>query len=504
MTLSTETPFICVEAKATQTTVSGDLACSLGHKIDGGNKDKPDGVFAEWSWDGHALRIRNDRYGFLPIFYACEDRKISVSTSIPALLARGAPRELDDSALAVFLRLGFFLGEDTAFRSIRALPPDAKLEWADGALTLSGGYVRQRPLDISQDEAIDRYIRLFKRSILRRVPLCNDFALPLSGGRDSRHILLELCAIGSPPKFCVTVRNHPPHPDESISAARLASAAKVKHVVVAQPESWLDSELAKNELTSFCADEHAWYMPLAKYLKGKAHCFYDGIGGDVLSAGLFLNRQRLALFHAGQFDELALLLMKEFAGWNHVDEPVVEAFLTRDGYKKMHLTVAAERLVCELQKHADEPNPVSSFFFWNRTRREIALSPYGIFKEVGNALTPYLDAELFDFLSSLRASFFLDHSFHTETIARAYPAFATIPYHAEESRPAGTSRYKRLFCGEFLSYLARHRRGQILVRSGYFVPKLIYGLTTGEYRNSWPSPRISVYLVQLALAANRN
>jgi hypothetical protein len=35
-----------------------------------------------------------------------------VSTSIPALLAQGASRELNSPGLAVFARLGFFLGED--------------------------------------------------------------------------------------------------------------------------------------------------------------------------------------------------------------------------------------------------------------------------------------------------------------------------------------------------------------------------------------------------------
>jgi hypothetical protein len=41
---------------------------------------------------------------------------------------------------------------------------------------------------------------------------------------------------------------------------------------------------------------------------------------------------------------------------------------------------------------AGEPNPLSSFFFWSRTRREIALGPYRML--CGNAVvhSPYVDA----------------------------------------------------------------------------------------------------------------
>src|SRR5262249_32628722 len=154
---------------------------------------------------------------------------------------------------------------------------------------------------------------------------------------------------------------------------------------------------------SFCSDEHAWSMPLANYLKGKVHCFYDGIGGDVLSAGLFLNRERLTLFDSGRFYDLSPVLLKNFSSWKNVKQALLEALLTRDSCERLKLGVAVEHLTLELKRHVDQPNPVSSFFFWNRTRREIALSPYGLLAIAGTALSPYLDCDLFDFLSSLRA-----------------------------------------------------------------------------------------------------
>ena len=483
------------------TETRGIPSCMLGHKISGDGNKPDDGIFAEWRWDGHTLRVQNDRYGFYPLFYFCVGQEICVSASIPTLLEQGAPREINRPGLAVFARIGFFVGEDTAFEHIHALPPGATFEWVDGVLRVTGGYLFQKVQDLSRDEAIDRYVSLFKQSIRRRAPLCNDFALTLSGGRDSRHILLELCEIGCPPKFCVTVENFPPYPDESATASFVAAKLNVKHLVVKQ-KSRFESEFAKNHVTSFCSDEHAWMVALANYLKGKVHCLYDGIGGDVLSAGLFLNRERLDLYESGRLEDLAGVLMRDFGSMNNLNEAVLELFLTRDTYRKLKADVATEHLTSELKKHVDQPNPVSSFFFWNRTRREISLSPYGVFAGTGTALSPYLDCDLFDFLSSLPASFFLDHTFHTDTIARGYPKFADIPYEKDQAMRR-VSNHNRIFCGEFLYYLLTCiGKRQELVRSDYLVRRLAYCFATGNYKPWWASVPIGLYFYQLGLALN--
>ncbi len=80
-----------------------------------------DQVFARWHWKGEQLVIENDRWGIQPIFWAASANAVHVSTSLDALLDAGVPAALDDAALAVFLRIGYFVGNDTPFRSIRAL-----------------------------------------------------------------------------------------------------------------------------------------------------------------------------------------------------------------------------------------------------------------------------------------------------------------------------------------------------------------------------------------------
>src|SRR5580765_1565782 len=94
-------------------------------------------VFAEWSWDGDTLTVRNDAWGFQPLFYAATNDHIAVSTWLPRLLQLGVPAALDDRAMAVFLRLSYFLGTDTPFRAIRSLPRHGRLTWRAGVLDVS-------------------------------------------------------------------------------------------------------------------------------------------------------------------------------------------------------------------------------------------------------------------------------------------------------------------------------------------------------------------------------
>jgi len=81
-----------------------------------------------------------------------------------------------------------------------------------------------------------------------------------------------------------------------------------------------------------------------------------------------------------------------------------------------------------VREHLHAHNPVTSFFFWNRTRRKIALTPYAMLSGQFTVFAPYLDHELFDFLASLPTRFIMDHSFHTEAILAGYPAWRQIRF----------------------------------------------------------------------------
>jgi asparagine synthase (glutamine-hydrolysing) len=334
--------------------VQGQAHVFRGHRIarpDG----TADGIFAEWDWDGRTLSVRNDRHGFHPLFYCAGPNEVAVSTSLVRLLAAGAPTEIDTDALAVFLRLGFFVGEDTPFRAIRVVPPDATFEWVNGRLSVSGGYWYGKPQGLSRDAALDAYVSLFRRAVERRVPPNDNFVVPLSGGRDSRHILLELCRIGRRPRSCMTIPRYPPRaPEDERVAAILAAAAGVPHRLLDQPADRVSAELRKNWQTHLCADEHAWYMHMIDVLESEGASVYDGMGGALSVASRFLSASNLRLFHGGRFEELAEAILTTF-GVNtdkHLGEVVSAQVRTATGRGPARRRARSDKVVQFL-----EPDP---------------------------------------------------------------------------------------------------------------------------------------------------
>lgn len=477
---------------------TGRAGAQLGTKLAAGAGGTPEGLYAEWNWNGETLTVRNDRYGIYPLYWFQRDGAFGLSPSIPALIALGAPREWDDDALAVLLRYESCLGEDTPFRAIRALPPGATLTWRAGHLTL--GSVRPpvpKPFDGSRSEAIEQFIEMFRAAIRRRPPPGSDFSVPLSAGRDSRHILLELMQAGWRPAHCVSTRYHPPRPDNDARiAARLAAAAGIGHVVLDQPRSQLAVLQRHYRLTNYCSTMPSFFLwTVSDYLYGKTQTVYDGLAGDTLSAGQHLTPERIALYEAGRFEDLAALHL------NPQREGTLRTALAPPFYRRWSRDRAIARFSRELQHHAESPNPVGAFTLFNRTRRNTALQPCRIFNRFESVYCPYLDHALYDFLASLPAGMLLDHRFHTDTIQYAYPLYAGQPFGEHNEAPAHLNAHYLRFLREVSAAVLTHPRSRLL-NANAVLPRLLRCAADRGYRNSinWIGQRVAHLLGLEALA----
>ncbi len=507
-------PYICVRRSASGVEFEGQASCNLGYRTKtaaGGNEE---GIFACWQWDGTRLTVRNDRYGFFPLFYFRDTRGVCISTSLAKLLERGASNQLNAAGLAVFLRLGWFIGDESPFQNILAMPPGATLEWQNGECWItSSGLPIAKPQQIGTDDALETYVALFRAAIHRCAPPSDEFVVPLSGGRDSRHILLELCEAGFRPAACLTQRKLPKsaeHVDEDVAiAAQLCGTLGIRHVVVEQNPDRLSAELRKNRQTEFCAMEHAWGLPFADRLSAWDYA-YDGIGGDMLSEGgvdvfddgeldedgSLLSPRRLALFEEGKLEVLA----DEILGR---DDGYLPTILLEPQYRRFSRALAVESLVAELGRHANAPNPISSFYFHNRTRRSIALGTLATWRARRAVFMPYLDHALYDFLTSLPARFFLECQFHTEAIRRAHPSYSRIPFHSrcssEVSGPSFdyTANCATQFALDTGGLCLRRPRGHLLRRSS-LVLRILRALVDRSYRSEVESlGALAAYLYQL-------
>jgi hypothetical protein len=465
----------------------------VGHQIPPPGGGRPDGAYVEWHWDGSRLTVRNDPYGLLPAYYCLSDGGFAISTSIKRLIEEGAPAELDEDALAVFLRLGTFLGDDTPFRAIRALPPGTHYAWAGQQHAPQGRVLLGvAATGLTRDAACRRYGELFRRSVQRRAVSTGSEAVALSGGMDSRHILLELCRAGRKPRFAVTARVFRGGPSHDVDLARaVCQQAGVEHVVVDQSDDWLDREQRKNEATNFSTFEHAWGLPVAGYLTGRAEVVFDGLGGDVFTDCRGITTpSRLEAFRSGRFTELADDFLGPPSGRLSYLRPELRLRLSRER--------AVARFAAECARFAAAPNPPAAFWFWNRTRRAVGLLPYGVWQRSVQVLTPYLDEDLFDFMIGLPAELVGDYRFHAETIRREYPQHAHIPFYSLASAPPGRAweGLRRIARTTLVSVLTRG--SSINLSRGYAVSRLARALVDRDYCRSigW-LPLTLVYLMQL-------
>lgn len=495
-------PFFRVTLGPSGPKVKGEYNQSLGQTTLPESLQTGNDIFAEWRWDGNQVIVRNCRFGFFPVFYYATENEFGVAPSVEQLLELGAPSDLDDAALATFLRLGFHLGEDTVFRAIRAVPPGGEVRWNGGDAKVTGGYMFPQGQNLSRNTAIDGYGELFRQAVRRRASRKVSFGFPLSGGRDSRHILLELNALGCLPEACFTTHDYPPYRVENIRiAGLLAERLGITQYVIGQPGSRVTEETRKNRITSYGAMEHAWGMGFYRNLAKHTSIVYDGLAGDALSADTFLNRDHVALFEQNRIEELAEQLLERW-----LDRPGYEDALSRvltiEATRRFTREMALERVVKELNRHTSAVIPLSSFHFWNRTRRGTASIPFSILPAAGlKAVTPYLDHDLFEFLASFPADMYMDKTFHTDTIRRMYPEFNDVPYAGGKNTPLieNNWHYRRLFTG-ISSYLAVNGRSW-LVRKGPTIRRLLALAASREgnlrMRMSWIAPFTVLYMTQL-------
>ena len=141
-------------------------------------------------------------------------------------------------------------------------------------------------------------------------------------------------------------------------------------------------------------------------------------------------------------------------------------------------------------------------------RREIALEPYALMRDVTRVFSPFLDHDVYDLLSSLPPSTVArelkspDKSFHSDAIARGYPQFADLPFEDKNARKLSSREHYRVFNRATARYLLKTQRTPFRIISSAFVwPRLLLSLGSHGYAESttW-LPSLAILLSQLEQA----
>ena len=277
--------------------------------------------------------------------------------------------------------------------------------------------------------------------------------------------------------------------------------------MIAQPDLRFSAELHKNWATHLCADEHAWTVAMIESLGEGTAVLYDGLGGALSVPNRFHSRETLDLLERGKTGAVADRIIAEF-GVN--TEPYLAEVINpaaRAGARER----AVARIAAELGAHLEAPDPIKSFNFWNRIRRELALVPYGLMKSIPTVYTPYLDHDLYDFLMGLSAEIVTpdlktwDKAFHTAAVARAFPQYADLPYKNKKAPKLDRRAHDGRFATEAGAFIVRNlpREPRLVCRS-YVLPRALCAAATRAFGRRCPwfaGP--CLYLTQLEMVAER-
>ena len=253
-----------------------------------------DGMFAGALHDrqtGRHLLFR-DPLGQKPLYYVEYPGGVIYASELRAItgLAQFEWRT-DGDAFRRFLMHGYYSETDTPVVGVRKLLPGCTLEIAGGRTSVMrywDSIPGQDPLDISEDEAVGVFERLFSQSCARSMRSDVPYGVFMSGGIDSS-LILDFCHEINPDIGSFTVAMGESDFDESTKAAMMA-----KHVGVSDHHTFsMNTESVISAMTDVLAsnDEphgdpgfvNAYF--LAKSAKPHLTVALAGDGGDELFAG---------------------------------------------------------------------------------------------------------------------------------------------------------------------------------------------------------------------------
>lgn len=410
---------------------AGQVLCMLGHSYHLSGYPKPAGTWARWEFKDNTLTIENDCLGFYPIYYYLDGSKIIVSNSILKIITEAGDVELDENALGMFVRRNYFLDNCTAFKNIKTLAPNTTIKWSAGSFTVNQSFLpAARPANLSHEQIVDGYVDLTRQAISRNLPSDEKFIMPLSGGRDSRIMLLELLKMGFSPEFCVTCGDL----RDIKLASQICQRLGLEHKILEPKQRWVSDAIRKNISISFTTIQHDWLMSVGDLVRNSGRLSYDGNGVGMFSRNAFTDNgiKYFETFRAGRYEELADIAFPRDSANEHYIQMLPEQFY----FLKGGLDGLRQNYINGLFKYDIYPNNLSAFSFYTNTRTAISTCPFGIMYPA-KIYCPLLDYDLFSFVASLTPEQVLEKEPQADAVRKAFPDFADIPFYNELKFEAG-------------------------------------------------------------------
>jgi len=393
------------------------------------------GIFVAALWDKQAqkLTIINDRYGMKPLYYyySREMKTFVFASEIKPIIASAmADKTVNWEAWNIFLRLDNLIGEYTFFKNILRLPPASVLTFdVEGRLNLEN-YWRLDEIEITNNFNVkniaESAFEVFRNAIRKYLlKVDNKIWLGLSGGHDTRWIASELASQNANFK-AFTTRKFNTYMDDIALSKMVAKCLNIDHQIIDLPNDFVRRyDKMKNIMQDYESDENYYLIPMFEKVPIDHKFCFTGTADCIVNAR-YLNEYLLSLVQKGNYRLLAKMIIRK-RGLGYLG-PISSTIFKSERLKKfMEESVAIDIVEAELKKYKDFPDPITTFYFFNRIRRELALADSNIFIGKSEPFSPYLENDFFDFFMSLPPLMKLDRQILKSVFKIYLPKLSEIP-----------------------------------------------------------------------------
>jgi hypothetical protein len=404
---------------------AGQAFCLLGHSYHLDGYPKPGGTWSKWEFKDNTLTIENDCLGFYPIYYCLDETKIIVSNSILKIIAEAGDVELDENALSMFARKNYFLNNCTAYKNIKTLAPNTTIKWSAGSFTVNQSFLpASKPANLSHEQIVDGYVELTRQAMSRNLPSDEKFLMPLSGGRDSRIILLELLNRGFRPEICVTCGES----RDVKLATQVCQRLGLENKILEPRQRWIGDAVRKNIRISFATIQHDWLMGIGDFVRNSGLLSYDGNGVGMFSRNAYTDNgmRQFEMLRGGKYDEFE----DEIFPSDNAAEKYINMLPEQFGFIKGGLDGLKKEHFENISLYNIYSNHLSAFSFYSNTRTAISTCPFGIMYPA-KIYCPLLDYDLFSFVASLTPEQMTAKEPQADAVRKAYTDLADVPFYNE-------------------------------------------------------------------------
>ncbi len=152
-------------------------------------------AFAIYDKQEDELFIARDRMGIKPLLYYYDGHKLLFASEMKAMLALGAPKQIDYSSLGQYFQLNYIPSPHTIFKQINKLEPGHFIQVKANKLQKESYYKipynRSKRVALSYQDAQRQLQQLMEESVRQRLIADVPLGAFLSGGVDSSVIVAE-------------------------------------------------------------------------------------------------------------------------------------------------------------------------------------------------------------------------------------------------------------------------------------------------------------------------